>query len=61
MLKERIDKIKELASKDGAVINLKDGTKIYCESIFITMKFLKSRMFKDASYVEYPESTEENK
>ncbi len=56
MTEEEIAKIKHNASTDGAIIRLKDGTKIYCETADQLKKILKTRKYADAAYVEYGKS-----
>lgn len=59
MSEEEIAKIKENAATVGAILKLKDGTNIYCETIEQAKKVIKTRKFGDAAYVEY--GIEENK
>lgn len=53
MTEEQIAKIKENSATVGAVLKLKDGTNIYCETQEQVEKVIKTRKFSEASYVEH--------
>lgn len=53
MSEEQIAKVKGAAATDGMVLVLKDGTKLYCESIEQGKKDIKTCALADVAYVEY--------
>ena len=50
---DRIAEIKKKAATVGGVANLKDGTKVYCESIWELQQFIKSHNYECAAYTEH--------